>query len=464
MKKKFFILFVTAILVFGVSAIFAGVNNAYGSGLEFKTEVHTNKQVKISYPELAGMGDKDKMAKINKLIKDDALAIKSPFAEELKDLEMDANFTVEYNGSNILSVKYLAYAYVKHAAHPANVIHTANVDLDKLKIIKLSDAVKIDESLVEKFLKGGYTKWDKDLNLASEDALKDIIANFDKKELLNGFKKDGAPFYFTKDSVVLSAEVIHAVGDHVEFAISYNDIEKALLFKPAGFSEVKIENTGEVKTEKQDGKKTGDAKKEDNKKEEAFNAKNASTPALELIEAICFSQMLHMDNFKSEPDETTITYTIFRLVSGGCFRWKDKLKIENDAYYFSEGPESEGTKDAKATYVSPDELYRDYFVKGKFKYAQQDISFLIEGTQTGIAVHLSDPPYWPLVEVKDAVEKDEKLAVTVKLSRSTNGDEDPVLIGDAVITLEKAKKPCYFKYRIVSFEAKYKKIDEIRLK
>ncbi len=261
MKKNFFILFVTAILVFGVSAIFAGVNNAYGSGLEFKTEVHKDKQVKISYPKLDGMDDKDKMAKINKLIKDDALAIKSPFVEELKDLEMDVNFTVEYNGSNILSIRYLAYAYVKHAAHPANVIHTANIDLDKLKMIKLGGAVKIDESLVEIFLKGKYTQWDKDLNLAAEDALKDIIANFDKKELMSGFKKDDAPFYFTKDSIVISAEVIHAVGDHIEFAISYNDLGTALQFKPAGFSEVKTEksgseNTGEVKIEKQDDKKT----------------------------------------------------------------------------------------------------------------------------------------------------------------------------------------------------------------
>ena len=252
MKKKFFILFFTAMFLFSVSALFTDVLNANGSGLEFKTATHADKKVKINYPQLAGMDDKDKMATINKLIKDDALAIKSPFVEELKDLEMESNFTVEYNGSNILSVKYSIFANVKNAAHPVDMIHTANIDTALLKILKLKDAVTIDESLVEKFMKGRYAPRGEDLDLESAGALKDVTAGFDKKELLNGFKNPSEAFYFTKDSLVLSAEVAHAVGDHIEFAIPYNDLGKDLLFKPEGFKE--------VKTEKNADKKIGDIK------------------------------------------------------------------------------------------------------------------------------------------------------------------------------------------------------------
>jgi len=237
MKKNVLIIFLAVIFLFGASPLLAGGEaRSSGAGLEFRTATHSNKNVKINYPQLSGMSDAGKMAGINKLIKDDALAIKSPFDEELKDVEMEANFTVEYNGSNALSVKYSVYANVKNAAHPVDMIHTANIDLAALKVLRLSDVVTIDESLVEKFLKGRYVPRGKDLDLGAEGALKDIVAGFDRKELLAGFKKPSAAFYFTEDSLVMSAEVIHAAGDHAEFAISYNDLGKALIFKPTGFS------------------------------------------------------------------------------------------------------------------------------------------------------------------------------------------------------------------------------------
>lgn len=208
---------------------------AFASGIEFKTAVHTDKLVKISYPQISGMSDAAKMSKINALIKEHALAIKSPFSDDLKEVEIEGNYTIEYNGSNILSVKYSVYANVKNAAHPVDVISAANIDLNALKLLKLSDVATVDENLVELFLKGKYIPRGEDLDLESAGALKDIIAGFDKKELLVRFKDPAAAFYFTQDSLVISAEVIHAAGDHAEFAVSYKDLGKSLLFKPEGF-------------------------------------------------------------------------------------------------------------------------------------------------------------------------------------------------------------------------------------
>jgi len=239
MKKNIFIIFFTLAFILSASSAFAGDKKVKGAGLELKTATHTDKGIKINYPQISLMADAEKMAKINALIKNDALAIKSPFDEELKNLEMEANFTVEYNEANILSVKYSIFANVKNAAHPVDMIHAANIDLNAMKMLKLSDVVTIDESLVEKFLKGKYTKRGEDLDLESADALKDVIAGFDKKELLDGFKDPSAAFYFTKDSLVISAGVIHALGDHAEFAISYNDLGKAMVFKPGVSSKSK---------------------------------------------------------------------------------------------------------------------------------------------------------------------------------------------------------------------------------
>ncbi len=233
MKKNIFKLFVTFIIILAMMNIFA--EKAAAAEIGFTKAVYTDKQVKISYPQLSGMSDAAKMSKINALLKQHALSIKSPFAEDLKELEMEGDYTIEYNGSNVLSVKYLVFANVKNAAHPVELISAANIDLNSLKLIGLSDAVKVDESLVEKFLKGKYVPRGEDLNLETAGALKDIIAGFDRKELLNSFKNPSAAFYFTKDSLVISAEVIHAAGDHAEFAVSYEQLGKALLFKPEGF-------------------------------------------------------------------------------------------------------------------------------------------------------------------------------------------------------------------------------------
>ena len=241
MKNNYFIIFLFAIFVFtlATSILLTDANAAVAAGIEFKTATHTDNHIKINYPQISGMSDAAKMAKINALIKGHALAIKSPFSEDLKDVEMDGNYTIEYNGSNILSVKYSVFANVKNAAHPVDVIAAANIDLNALKTLKLSEVVTVDQSLVELFLKGGYVPRGEDLDLGSAGALKDIIAGFDKKELLARFKDPSAAFYFTKDSLVISAEVIHAAGDHAEFAVSYKDLGKALLFKPEGFSKLK---------------------------------------------------------------------------------------------------------------------------------------------------------------------------------------------------------------------------------
>jgi hypothetical protein len=244
MKNNYSFIFLSIIFVFtlAVSTLFAAAarpGEAPASVLEFKTATHADKLIKINYPQISGMGDAAKMSKINNLIKEHALAIKSPFAEELKDVEMEGNFTVEYNGSNIFSVKYSVFASVKNAAHPVDIICAANIDLNAVKMLKLSDAVTVDETLVEKFLKGEYVPRGEDLDLRAAGALNDIIAGFDKKELLSRFKDPAAAFYFTKDSLVISAEVIHAAGDHAEFAIPYGSLGDALLFKPEGFSKIK---------------------------------------------------------------------------------------------------------------------------------------------------------------------------------------------------------------------------------
>lgn len=553
----------------------------------FNSALYTNKnkKIKINYPQISG--NESNASKINELIKNDTLKILKNIEKDFENLETSINFKIEYSGSNILSIQYSGLGTFPNMAHPFNIFYTTNIDIANVKILNLSDVVTINEKFVEKFIKGKYTTWCDDLDIQKEGALPDIIKSFDKKELLKEFRKKTAVFCFTKDSLVVSAEAIHAVGDHIEFAISYNDLEKLLLFKPAGFQNIKIEKTLETGENKKDSSKTPDnelkfkkygnskygyllsypdifktfnesdsgdgvsmesadglytlkiwggfnvmnsdgqallkqAKEraahiseehadknsykivyeggdktpiefyecgyvteekvncfilsypagqkskfagavslmaEELKKAEPAINKQKEVPAMELINDFCFSQILHYDSFTEKPDAVTATLTLYRSVVYGNFRWKDKLQMQDDAYCFNNK-----NKNSKDFSVSPDELYCDYFVNGNFQKAPESLNFLIENTKNGIKVKLSDAPYLQTVEVTSFNEKNGKLVVNAKISRSLIGDEKPVLLGDAVITLVKSDKPCQFGYKILSFEPKYPKFNDIVLR
>jgi hypothetical protein len=183
-----------------------------------------------------------------------------------------------------------------------------------------------------------------------------------------------------------------------------------------------------------------------------------------LLEALCFSQVMHYNSFKSEPDPTTTGLTLFNLVANGNFRWKNKLKVEDNAYYFSRGPESE-TADPKmkGTYISPEMFYSDNFAKGKFAYPPAEMSHLVGGTQTGAAVYLTKAPYKALVQVKNATENNGNMVILATISRVKISDKKTETLGDAVIRLKKDSKG-FFGYKVLSFEPKYEKFADMKLK
>ncbi len=181
-----------------------------------------------------------------------------------------------------------------------------------------------------------------------------------------------------------------------------------------------------------------------------------------LIYSLCFSEALHYDAFDAEPDEVTTTYTLWHLVAYTEFRHRDQVPEFEGAYYFSDGPESEEMADDREIYYGPDALYGDYFTNGQFKYAPEEISFLIEGTQTGIAVHLSDAPYAIDTQINEMTVDGDEITVSVTLSRGFYDEEPPELIGDAQIVLTKNEAALYG-YSVTSFTPDYDAFETIYL-
>lgn len=193
------------------------------------TKAHyIRKDIEIYYPQIINLGNINKQKSINKLIKEQALMdVTHENAVELSFMEM--NYNIKWKSENLLSIEFLGLNYYKGCAHPNNLISTVNIDIKKARVLKLKDFVNIDNNLVVEFKLGKYKQWDRNLNL--EDRVNDIRNEDTNEELIEDFNHADSPksgygifSYFTKDSLGISKSISHAIGDHVEFEIRYQDI------------------------------------------------------------------------------------------------------------------------------------------------------------------------------------------------------------------------------------------------
>ncbi len=206
---------------------------------------------------------------------------------------------------------------------------------------------------------------------------------------------------------------------------------------------------------------------EESTAEEGQGAQMADAATIEeitpLIDSLCFSEGLHFDAFAASPDEVTTTYTLWHLVTYTDFRNKAAMSEQDGAYYFDAGAESEdAASNDTEQYYGPEDLYADYFTGGQFQYAPPELSFLVEGTQTGVAVHLSDAPYYVETTIKEALIDGDSLYVKVNLKRGTYDEEPPAEIGDAEIVLTKNERGMYG-YTVTSYSPEYPAFDSIYL-
>lgn len=198
--------------------------------------------ITLKYPQISNLGDDNKQKKINKLIKDSVIegynlteAIKTgilpDYKEPIENLTLHVTYSIELQNSNILSIKYFGQSNMKNSAHPNNDLYTTNVDINNVRVLKLSDILTVDENLVNAFRKGTYVPWSKDFTLTQSD-LNNIIGGYSDKDLKNALEQSDKPsglanaffthIYLTKDGIVISIAVQHAAGDHAEFKIPYN--------------------------------------------------------------------------------------------------------------------------------------------------------------------------------------------------------------------------------------------------
>ena len=148
------------------------IGNPNSSSYDITKVNYTDKNIKISYPQISNLINEEKQSKINKLIMLDALKVISSYQDNITNLTLDIQYEIKLKASNILSIQYLGYSYLNGAAYPIHLISTTNVNINKEKLLKINDIININESLIEKYKAGKYIPWGSSLNLQEVVQLK----------------------------------------------------------------------------------------------------------------------------------------------------------------------------------------------------------------------------------------------------------------------------------------------------
>ena len=206
-------------------------NQATGNEIyDIEQSTYEDKNVNISYPQIAGLNDTDKQKRINDLIEKETLKVLDYYKSVEQEFSLDVSYEIKWKGANLLSIQYTGLGYIKEAPYPKNIFYTINVDMNNVKKVRLADCINLDEDFVKKFKEAEYVAQDTELDSVIE-LIKESIENYD---LINEFNNadsigEGNPLdffsYFTEDSLGLSVGVAHVIGDHAEFEIKYQDIK-----------------------------------------------------------------------------------------------------------------------------------------------------------------------------------------------------------------------------------------------
>lgn len=129
------------------------------------TEKDTNNDITIHYPQISNFNDNNKQAKINGVIKKEALNVLSDYTGSLNGkVTLDVDYDIAWQGMHVLSIKYYGYVNVERAAHPTRLFYTTNININNVSIIQLNSLINIDPSFVDKFKNGKFNLVNPDEN------------------------------------------------------------------------------------------------------------------------------------------------------------------------------------------------------------------------------------------------------------------------------------------------------------
>ena len=202
------------------------------------TEYYIQDAVNVRYPQIQGLGDSIREQAINELIRNDLF--ETEINEQLREVEyvidnygvdekyyLELDYEITMCTEKIFSVIYTGNGAFKTSAFSTYAIYAITVDLELVTIMKLSDFINVDSSLVEKMkssteVTNGAVKNGMD----NETLLRVIQTDIEEKEesiirCLSRMSGGYCTFAVSPDSLFISISIVHALGSYALIKIPY---------------------------------------------------------------------------------------------------------------------------------------------------------------------------------------------------------------------------------------------------
>lgn len=174
---------------------------------------YSSGNININYPMIENK-DNEEDTKINELIKDEALKVLEYYGENnLSSLDID--YEMSYINKKIMSIKYSGTGTMKKAVYPNSFFYTTNIDIKNKTILKLSDVVEVNEDFIENFRNDNF-------QALRADQIQ-LLRNMTDEEILE--KLTSGNFYIDENTLGISVDILHLLGDHAEYEIQYENID-----------------------------------------------------------------------------------------------------------------------------------------------------------------------------------------------------------------------------------------------
>lgn len=188
--------------------------------------------ITIKYPIIVNSNMQEETDKANALIKKDLSEVIENIKNNVDDatLTIDGDYVYERYAPDVLSIKYLGSYGSSSSVYPVHFYHTITISLEKGTVIPLSDLFVIDEAFVDSLVYWMYAPYDDNLNLEeSVGSVYNLLSEqYSRDELVQWLSQADAPYYLTSRGLILSFEVTHVLGDHLELAMNYEFLEKSM--------------------------------------------------------------------------------------------------------------------------------------------------------------------------------------------------------------------------------------------
>ena len=150
---------------------------------------------------------------------------------------MDISYSITRNDFDCFSVTFEGDFNHKNAAHPSHLFYSLTIDKINERMIFIDDLYRIDDDFIKIFqskdnIREGLAKRFQTLpEDISDDFVEDVMKYFsDTNEIKKYFtQNDGYsyPFFLTDEAVGVSISIPHAMGDHFEILICYDELESS---------------------------------------------------------------------------------------------------------------------------------------------------------------------------------------------------------------------------------------------